>query len=70
MRVKPEGVFKMHNEDDDALLPISFNQRRHEQPPLDVNLASMIKHWRLKERVRAKKKIVAKVDFLIVLILR
>lgn len=51
MRVKQEGVFKMHSEDDDASLPISFTQRRHEQPPLNVNLASMIKHWRLKERV-------------------
>lgn len=51
MRVKPEGVFKMHNEHEDALLPISFSQRRHEEPPLDINLANMIKHWRLKERV-------------------
>lgn len=51
MRVKEEGVFKMHSEDDDASLPIAFSLRRHEQPPMDVNLASMIKHWRLKERV-------------------
>lgn len=51
MRVKEEGVFKMHSEDKDELLPIVFTQRRHEQPPMESNLAVLIKNWRLRERV-------------------
>jgi hypothetical protein len=53
MRVKEEGVFKMHCEDKDEILPIVFTQRRHEQPPSleSNNLAAMIKNWRLRERV-------------------
>lgn len=49
MRVRTEGVFKMHNEDDDYNLPIAFQQRRHEQK-IEM-LADLMKNWRLKERV-------------------
>jgi hypothetical protein len=50
MRVKEEGVFKMHREDDDVNLPLAFSERRHEQP-IDGNANLMIKNWRLKDRV-------------------
>lgn len=49
MRVKEEGIFKMHSEDDDYDLPLTFSQRRHE--PIE-GAANLIKNWRLKERVR------------------
>jgi hypothetical protein len=51
MRVRTEGVFKMHSEDDDFNLPIAFQQRRHEQK-IEGLLADLMKNWRLKERVR------------------
>ena len=50
MRVKEEGVFKMHREDDDVNLPIAFCERRHEQP-IEGNANLIVKNWRLKERV-------------------
>lgn len=50
MRVKQEGIFKMHSEDDDFNLPLTFTQRRHEQP-IEGSVNLMIKNWRLKERV-------------------
>jgi hypothetical protein len=51
MRVRSEGVFKMHSEDDDVNLPLAFQQRRHEQK-IEGLLADIMKNWRLKERVR------------------
>lgn len=50
MRVRTEGVFKMHSEDDDYNLPMSFQQRRHEQK-IEGLLAEVTRNWRLKERV-------------------
>lgn len=50
MRVRTEGVFKMHSEDDDINLPLAFQQRRHE-PRIEGILADIMKNWRLKERV-------------------
>lgn len=50
MRVRTEGVFKMHNEDDDMNLPLAFQQRRHEQK-IEGLLVDIMKNWRLKERV-------------------
>lgn len=51
MRVKEEGIFKMHSEDDDYNLPLSFTHRRHEQQAIDGASNLMVKNWRLKERV-------------------
>ena len=51
MRVKEEGIFKMHSEDDDYNLPLSFTHRRHEQQAIDSASNLMVKNWRLKERV-------------------
>lgn len=51
MRVKEEGVFRMHSEDRDELLPIVFIQRRHEHPPIESSNLAVIKNWRLRERV-------------------
>lgn len=51
MRVKEEGIFKMHSEDDDYNLPLSFTHRRHEQQATDGASNLMVKNWRLKERV-------------------
>jgi hypothetical protein len=50
MGVKQEGIFKMHDEDKDELLPLCFMALRHEQPPMDAHIANII-NWRLKERV-------------------
>lgn len=56
MRVKEEGIFKMHSEDKDELLPVAFMQRRHEhEPPMENNNLILIKNWRLRERVRNNK---------------
>lgn len=49
MRVREEGVFKMHSEDDDYNLPIAFQQRRYE--PRIEGFLTDLKNWRLKERV-------------------
>lgn len=45
-----EGVFIMHQEDDDESLPIVFYQRRHMQK-IEGLLSDIIRNWRLKERV-------------------
>lgn len=50
MRVKEEGIFKMHSEDDDYSLPLAFTHRRHENN-IEGSANLMIKNWRLKERV-------------------
>lgn len=50
MRVRTEGVFKMHSEDDDYNLPIAFQQRRHEQ--IEGFVADLMKNWRLKSKER------------------
>lgn len=57
MRVRREGVFKMHSEDDDYNLPITFQQRRHEQRT-ELVLADLMKNWRLKsQKVRLRDSI-------------
>lgn len=59
MRVRSEGVFKMHCEDDDLNLPIAFQQRRHEQKIEGLLEELGTKSWRQKsqkERVSAMSK--------------
>lgn len=51
MRVKEEGIFKMHSEDDDYALPLAFIHRRHEHQSAEGSTNLVIKNWRLKERV-------------------
>lgn len=48
MRVRREGIFKMHSEDDDNNLPIAFQQRRHEQRI--ENVLADVKAWRTKSQ--------------------
>lgn len=49
MRNRPEGIFKMHSEDDDYNLPLAL-QRRHE--PMEGFVADLMKNWRLKSKER------------------
>jgi hypothetical protein len=54
MRVRAEGIFKMHSEDDDYNLPITFHQSRHE--PIESFLVDLMKNWRLKSKERVRRK--------------
>lgn len=48
MRVRTEGVFKMHSEDDDFNLPIAFQRRRQ----IEGFAVDLMKNWRLKSKER------------------
>lgn len=48
--MKYEGVFKMHSEDDDYNLPISYQNMLYDR--FDDFIILDCKNWRLKERVR------------------
>lgn len=52
----------MHSEDDDYNLPITFQQRRHEQRT-ELVLADLMKNWRLKsQKVRLSLLVYRSVD--------